>query len=106
MFSDEVIEMRQAIRDCGSYDDYTNAPHHNPQSYKAQALLELAARIELQEELRRLKSLVHAVTHVLDCNYTGDEYAFEKMSELEDARTRVKPVRVYSRIGKVIISDL
>lgn len=70
MFSPEVSDMRTRISDYGGPAKYRRAPGHQTNSFKAQALLELASRLALEDETeqlrRRIASLINRVEE-LEC---------------------------------------
>lgn len=83
-YAEEVLEMRQTLRDYGGYKKYVNQPGTDPNSYKQQALLELAARLEAEERIKDLEGLRDLVYTVLDCQYTGTEYALAQIEKLHE----------------------
>lgn len=65
MWSDEVAEKRMKIRDYGGYHKFVNRGH-SAKSFKEQALLELAARLTLEDEISELKKQISQLTDKLD----------------------------------------
>lgn len=72
LYSNEVYEERRKLREFGGRKKYDDFPGTMPSTYKAQALLELATRLELEERCRALEKLIQHVDSLLDAESEAD----------------------------------
>lgn len=72
LYSNEVYEERRKLREFGGRKKYDDFPRTMPSTYKAQALLELSTRLELEDRCKVLDKLIQHVDNLLDAESQAD----------------------------------